>query len=59
MQRSFYRIEAPHFVAGFETETRGDVERVVKAAPIIKWMMGRACADVLGYCVRKGWAVNT
>jgi hypothetical protein len=58
MQRSFYRIEAPHFVAAFESETRGDVERVVVAAPIIKWMIGKAVGDVLGYCIRKGWRIN-
>lgn len=56
--RSLYRIEAPHFVAGFETATRGDVERVIDAAPILKWAIGKTAGDAIGYCVRKGWKVN-
>lgn len=45
------RIVAPHFVAGVVIEDR----RVVKAAPIVKYMIGWSVTRVLTYCRRRGW----
>ena len=44
------RIVAPHFVAAFEAE-----DRVVRAAPIIKYMVGWDGARVAGYCRSRNW----
>lgn len=44
------RIVAPHFVAGFETD--GIVRR---AAPIIKYLVGKTDDQVREYIRRKGW----
>ena len=45
------RIEAPHFVAGIEA--RGG--RVVRAAPILAYMLGWDGARVAQYAKRRGW----
>ncbi len=47
------RIVAPHYVAGavFDTTSR----RCVRAAPIIKWMIGQGPEQVLQYLKRKGF----
>lgn len=44
------RIIAPHFVAGFETD--GIVRR---AAPIIKYLIGKTDDEVQEYIRHKGW----
>jgi|KBSMisStandDraft_5_1062788.scaffolds.fasta_scaffold211567_2 hypothetical protein len=44
-------INAPHFYAAVIVENN----RVVRAAPIVKWMIGKSVPDVLAYCMRKGW----
>lgn len=36
--RTLWRVVAPHFVAGLVT----DGDRVVEAAPILRWTMGRS-----------------
>lgn len=46
------RIVARHFVAGVVLNER---DMVVKAAPIVKYMIGWHSAGVMGYCRRKGW----
>lgn len=56
---SAYRVEAPHFVAGLETETHNGSEIVVTVAPILKWAKGKTMTEFLRYCLRKGWSVNT
>lgn len=48
-----FRIEAPHFVAGFEAN--GAVER---AAPIIRYMTGWRVSRVYQYCDQKGWFIE-
>ena len=45
------RIVAPHFVAGVVLKD----ERVIYAAPILKWMAGWTVDRVEGYCRSKGW----
>jgi hypothetical protein len=44
------RIVASHFVAGLEA-----TDRVVRAAPILKYMIGWNGVKVAGYCISKGW----
>ncbi len=47
------RITAPHFVAGAEFDGR-----CVRAAPILRWMLGLSLTSVLQYCERKGWQAD-
>lgn len=49
------QITAPHFCAGLLIEAG----KVVLAAPILRWMMGKPEDYVRFYCRRKGWAVTT
>lgn len=44
-------INAPHFYAGLIHESG----RVVRAAPIIRYMVGWTGQQVADYCRRKGW----
>jgi hypothetical protein len=48
------RVEAPHFVAGYLVRSG----RVVFAAPILKWAVGKTDAEVRAYCARKGWKAD-
>lgn len=45
------RIMAPHFVAGIEV----DGGRVVRAAPIVRYMVGWDGPRFHHYCRKKGW----
>ena len=45
------RVVAPHFVAGLEIEAG----RCVRAAPILRWAIGRTEAELWRYFRRKGW----
>lgn len=45
------RITAPHFCAGLEAEGG----RVVRTAPILRYMTGWDGRQVAGYCARKHW----
>lgn len=45
------RILAPHFVAGL----LHDGQRVCRAAPILRWAVGKQVGVVQAYCQRKGW----
>jgi len=49
------RIEAPHFVAGLEVNER---MRVIRAAPILAWAMGRDFETVANTLNRKGWRMT-
>jgi len=46
------RIEAPHFVAAV---VLGPLGRVVRAAPIVAYMIGWLEPQVTAYCRHKGW----
>jgi len=45
------RIEVPHFVAGVVLRNG----RVVRAAPILQYMMGWRQPRITEYCYKKGW----
>jgi len=61
-----YSIDAPHFYAGLEIEKNStyldtfyySTYKVVKAAPIIKYMVGWTKHNVENYCNKKGWKLN-
>ena len=52
---TWWTITAPHFVAGLAV----DKGRVVTAAPILGWAVGRSWTVVKQYCKRKGWHGDT
>jgi hypothetical protein len=54
--KPLYRIEAPHFVAGFELAEVSDT--VVNAARVIKYMEGWGLARAMSYCNRRGWKLE-
>jgi hypothetical protein len=45
-------IDAPHFCAGVVVDERGTV---VRAAPIVRYMIGWPAKRVTAYAGRKGW----
>lgn len=49
-----YRIVAPHFVAGIIV----DLGRVIQAAPILGWSVGKEFSIVRDYCRDRGWEVQ-
>lgn len=52
--RVLYRVQAPHFVAGFTTESC----KVVDSGPILKWTRGMYISKVFKFCKKKGWKLN-
>ncbi len=48
-----YRVEAPHYVAGFIVEDGVCIE----AAPILGWSEGKTLRYLLSYFRRKGFTV--
>ena len=50
---NLYQITAPHFCAG-AIERNG---RLIYAAPILRWTVGKTLAEVQAYAKRKGWRV--
>lgn len=49
----FWHVDAPHFCAGFYV--RGGV--VTRAAPILRWAVGKSLKGFQDYAARKGWRV--
>lgn len=47
-------IEAPHFLCGIVLRN----DRVIEAAPIVKYMKGWSRARVRDYCQEKDWSVS-
>jgi hypothetical protein len=45
-------IDAPHFYAAVVIDENN---RVIRAAPILRYMMGWERPSVLAYAARKGW----
>lgn len=48
------RVSAPHFVAGIVVED----ERVVRAAPILRWSIGWHRDALRNYFRKKGWTAS-
>ena len=48
-------IDAPHFYVGVEVNDKGTI---VRAAPIIRWSVGKQLTTVLSYWMRKGFKVE-
>lgn len=46
------RIDAPHFCAGAIVQNG----KIVKSAPIIKWMINKTVAQIMSYCKQKNWS---
>lgn len=53
IRRLVVRVVAPHFVAGVVID-RPD-HRVVRAAPILAWVIGKHEDELRTYFRRKGW----
>lgn len=51
---AMYRVEAPHYVAGFE-EHEGVI---TESAPILRWSIGKPLSQTLAYFKRKGFNVT-
>ena len=49
------RIEAPHFVAGAESNLYGEI---LRAEPIIKYMEGWDAEKTRLYCMKKRWFLS-
>ena len=54
LEESLWRITAPHFCAGLVVRDG----KVVRAAPILAWAVGKEWLVVKRYMVRKGWHGN-
>lgn len=54
--KRFYRITAPHFVAGVEYDR--DLDRIVRAAPIVRYTRGWSWAKFLRYSVKRSWKLE-
>lgn len=52
-RRYMIRIEAPHFVAGVIVSGPAGSRVVVKAAPILRWSMGKPARELARWCERK------
>ena len=51
-----WTIDSRYFNAGLVIGKR--TQRVMKAAPIIKYMVGWDSSRVLNYCLSKGWQIH-
>lgn len=55
MSETLARVEAPHFVAGFVVAEG----RCIKAAPIIRYFVGKPSDWIRDYCRQKKWKAIT
>lgn len=49
MTRLLLRVQMPYFTAGAEAEAG----RVVKAAPVLEWAVGKSVADLARWVLRR------
>lgn len=49
---TLWYIDAPHFCCGLVVQAG----RVIEAAPIVGWAMGKPWREVRAYMRRKGWS---
>jgi len=50
---ALFQITAPHFCAGLISNAR----RVTKAAPILRWAVGKPMMQITQYCRSKKWNI--
>lgn len=55
MNEKLLRVEAPHYVAGAIWRRTENAWECVRAAPIIKWMVGKTPQQVASYLRTKGY----
>jgi len=48
---ALWRVRAPYYCAGFILSEEGS--RIIYAAPIIKWMIGKTLPEARAYCARR------
>lgn len=48
---TLWQIDSGYFCAGLEAQG----QRIVLAAPIIKWMIGKSIPDMRSYCAGRKW----
>jgi hypothetical protein len=51
--KSLFIVESSYFTAGFEAENN----KVVRAAPIIKYFVGWCIDTVIAYCKKKNFKI--
>lgn len=51
---SLFQVRSGYFTAGLVVSDG----RVVRAAPIIRWMIGRTLATIQAHCERKQWTLD-
>lgn len=51
---SLYQVDANHYVAGLVV----DQGRIVQAAPILRWTVGRDMRRVQAYLTKRGYRVD-
>lgn len=49
-----YRITSNYFCAGFITKNG----KALRAAPIIKWSVGKHTIEIRAYCKKRGWKLE-
>lgn len=54
VRETLYRITAPHFCAGLVVIDG----RIVRAAPILRWTLGKTPRQVWPYFRRKRWQIE-
>jgi hypothetical protein len=52
---TLWQVTAPHFCAGLLTDVGGVV---VRAAPVLRWCVGKTRDGLRPYFARKGWEVR-
>ncbi len=52
---TWWRIEAPHFCAGFRLNKDDLVDH---GAPILRWLYGKSLSEVMRICQRQQWLLN-
>ena len=49
-----YQITSSYFCAGIITKNK----IIIKAAPIIKWTVGKSISEIIIHCTKKDWKIS-
>lgn len=52
--KTSYQFDSGYFCAGIDV----DREEVIRAAPILRWCIGKPVSAVLNYATAKGWKIT-